>query len=883
MTIEHEDYYPYEHTDIIRFDNLTSKNLGKIQLDPLPTESHDLDVSVEESDTSDPVSGISWDLIDDDRDWLFDSGEDSGEINVTDLYPSNYTLVLSASGYEKEVRSFQMDENESLTVGMNDSKRVKGFVYMDDESPVESGLNAYMVSTDDTLHMEKRIIEPRKVGSNSFKFDAYEGEFFLVVDATGASSNVTSLNVTDNEDLDVVLSPESVQTEQYQSNFDNDDWNEFNMNFSAHRDHDQTIPVMDYSFLPSIRMQIDFSVGNGDGEVNATEVEEFINQTEEFGHQYVTTRDMLEINDTAFVSDGFVSYNISGLDGPVNSTEGFGLTYEVAYESIGSIDMGAPQYEGNMEVPVGSGSDTPVDRTYELVLPGGYELTENDTDTDVSVTGYTTVSVEPEHDAAPSTGEVEMTFEESEAPSASAEIESGEYSYPVMDGDELDYYIVRQGEEINFTASGSDDPNGNPLTYQWQFGDGEESNVSTVQTSHVYDEVSDGMQVNMTVIDVAGLEDQVSFTVKVDGVDPTPAIKVDDEVVPSGGSIEVDQNEALVFNGESAFDHIADEEPPAGIIVNWHWDFGDGNTTTVEKGENVTHTYEDAGTYDVTLNVTDSVGHYQNQTATIDVKDTEPPEVDFFVLNSDFVNINDESPIENETLYFNGTDTTDNNDTLDELDFFWEFGDGENATGLNVSHNYSSIETFTATLTVTDTSGNTANKTMQIEVTSSPRPDLRISSIELDPTTFTEGSSGKIMVNVTNVGNANASGISADFYKMTASGDEELIGTSTELTVDGAPANQLQPDESGIITFSWSPGSKGNYTVMAEAHADREINTDDNDDTVNVEVNEAAWKAAALYGGIFAVIVVVIVLLYMRKRLPWGASKAPAKGGRKRK
>ena len=45
--------------------------------------------------------------------------------------------------------------------------------------------------------------------------------------------------------------------------------------------------------------------------------------------------------------------------------------------------------------------------------------------------------------------------------------------------------------------------------------------------------------------------------------------------------------------------------PQNEAIVSWQWDFGDGNTSTEQ---NPTHVYEDAGTYTVTLVVTDSNG-----------------------------------------------------------------------------------------------------------------------------------------------------------------------------------------------------------------------------------------------------------------------------------
>jgi hypothetical protein len=86
--------------------------------------------------------------------------------------------------------------------------------------------------------------------------------------------------------------------------------------------------------------------------------------------------------------------------------------------------------------------------------------------------------------------------------------------------------------------------------------------------------------------------------------------------------------------------------------------------------------------------------------------------------------------------------------------------------------------------------------------------------------------------------------------------------------VNGTAATELQPGQSGLFSFGWAPNVRGNYTVKVVAVVDREINKADNTDTGPINVNEAAWKPIALYGGIFAVIIVVIVLFYMRRRLP---------------
>ncbi|MBU1570212.1 MAG: PKD domain-containing protein, partial [Proteobacteria bacterium] len=57
-------------------------------------------------------------------------------------------------------------------------------------------------------------------------------------------------------------------------------------------------------------------------------------------------------------------------------------------------------------------------------------------------------------------------------------------------------------------------------------------------------------------------------------------------------------NETVYFNGSLSTDSD-------GRIVNWEWNFGDGNTSTLQ---NPTHTYASDGTYTVTLYATSPKG-----------------------------------------------------------------------------------------------------------------------------------------------------------------------------------------------------------------------------------------------------------------------------------
>jgi hypothetical protein len=65
---------------------------------------------------------------------------------------------------------------------------------------------------------------------------------------------------------------------------------------------------------------------------------------------------------------------------------------------------------------------------------------------------------------------------------------------------------------------------------------------------------------------------------------------------------------AAIFSGSASFDHY-------GAIVSYQWDFGDG--TPNESGSSVSHTFTAAGSYQVSLTVTDDQGALDTDTCMI--------------------------------------------------------------------------------------------------------------------------------------------------------------------------------------------------------------------------------------------------------------------------
>jgi PKD repeat protein len=124
-------------------------------------------------------------------------------------------------------------------------------------------------------------------------------------------------------------------------------------------------------------------------------------------------------------------------------------------------------------------------------------------------------------------------------------------------------------------------------------------------------------------------------------------------------------------------------------IVSWIWSFGDGSTGS---GQVVGHSYSTGGTYTVQLTVTDTTGQTQSISRTVTAD--RPPTASFTVSCA------------GRSCSFNGNGSSDDHGISA---YAWNFGDGTTGSGATASHTYGSSGSFTVTLTVTDTAGQTAS------------------------------------------------------------------------------------------------------------------------------------------------------------------------------
>jgi PKD repeat protein len=126
---------------------------------------------------------------------------------------------------------------------------------------------------------------------------------------------------------------------------------------------------------------------------------------------------------------------------------------------------------------------------------------------------------------------------------------------------------------------------------------------------------------------------------------------------------------------------------PSGFIAGTVWDFGDGNSSTLPT---VNHQYAAAGTYVVSLTVTNSIGCSDIAYDTITI---QPTPLANFTAND--VCLND-------TTYFNNLSTISSGTIVGVS---WDFGDGNTSNLFSPTHVYQSAGTYTVNLILTSDYG----------------------------------------------------------------------------------------------------------------------------------------------------------------------------------
>ncbi|MEM7656545.1 MAG: PKD domain-containing protein, partial [Bacteroidota bacterium] len=214
------------------------------------------------------------------------------------------------------------------------------------------------------------------------------------------------------------------------------------------------------------------------------------------------------------------------------------------------------------------------------------------------------------------------------------------------------------------------------LSWSWDFGDGTGSSVQN--PTHLYQ--NPGLYtVSLTVTNVLGCSDTEVLN---QGINIS---------TPPVAAIGVPANQGCVPFEVDFSDQSTVVSSP---LVSWNWDFGDGNSSSLQEPM---HTYTQAGTYPVSLTVTDAIGC--SATASESITATAPPVAEF--------SANDSMGCAPKVIIFNNFSSG----AHPIVSYAWDFGDGGTSIQQTPSHLYDQDGVYTVSLTVTDINGCTSTLT----------------------------------------------------------------------------------------------------------------------------------------------------------------------------
>jgi PKD repeat protein len=230
--------------------------------------------------------------------------------------------------------------------------------------------------------------------------------------------------------------------------------------------------------------------------------------------------------------------------------------------------------------------------------------------------------------------------------------------------------------------------NGVISSWNWDFGDG---NMSTIQNpAHHYDSVG---TYTVTLITAAGsCTNTISKQIEIAPI-PTAYFS----------TVESCSNTPITFTDSSAI--------ASGAISNWLWDFGNGDTSSVQ---NPVYAYPTGGNYNVTLTIISD----KNCQSSLSVPQTINfgPIAGFRGVNTCVGQITN---FQNLTVA-NGSAITN---------YFWDFGDGQTDTAFSPSHTYPNvIGDYTASLVVTAANGCNDTISQSLHVSNIPVAAFNLAS-----------------------------------------------------------------------------------------------------------------------------------------------------------
>jgi len=370
----------------------------------------------------------------------------------------------------------------------------------------------------------------------------------------------------------------------------------------------------------------------------------------------------------------------------------------------------------------------------------------------------------------------------------------------------------------------SDKSTGSIISRHWNFGDG--STSTDINPSHKYSDMGT-FTVTLTVRGPAENDtDTKSKQITVSNAEPVASFSYSPPNPVVG--------QTVAFDASASYD-------PDGSITSYSWNFGDGTGS----GNNIQHTYQTAGTYSVTLTVTDNNGASTSIQKNIVVKVEKTLPVASFSYTPLHPSTSDEIQFSDSSYDEDGN----------IIGYEWDFGDGNVSYKQNPVHKYAINGTYNVTLTVTDNDGGTSTTSETLEVSSS-LPDLVLEDIQYPSL---EKGNIKVTVKIKNIGSKDATGFSCILYI-----DGENYGTEFIDKLNAGEGRQIYfhpqlSEGKHFLNASVDPGN-----LIDEI--DEKNNYRNSSITVSPSPPLTDWRLiVAVVAGVVALSIVLVFLIRRKK------------------
>ena len=266
--------------------------------------------------------------------------------------------------------------------------------------------------------------------------------------------------------------------------------------------------------------------------------------------------------------------------------------------------------------------------------------------------------------------------------------------------------------KVQFTDTSSDDE-GPIVAWNWKFGDDQTADVQNPE--HIYASAGKYLVI-LTVTDSGGLQASGSKEIT---------------VLPPGNNPPIANFSYSQQNRKLVIDFTDTSTDSDGAITTWNWDFGDNSFDIIQ---NPSHSYLSAGTYQVSVTVTDNGGKTNSITKNVVVN----PLVNQSPIISNVTGIQTSF----KPLVGKFTEVSSDPDGF-ITNWDWNFGDGStfsttDSTLKNPNHTYLFPGIYIVSLTVTDdglpdgTNKKTTTSSIQFTVTPPPANQPPIALFTVD-------------------------------------------------------------------------------------------------------------------------------------------------------